>query len=87
MGTLQKVTAAGSAQPFELGDLFREAMKHGAPRVTTHGDHAFCARIERQLGNSLLVTGFKTYSTPERAMLAAIEEARLWGLPDLEVKI
>lgn len=88
MGAIKTINAAsGTAKRLDLSELFREALKHGAPRISTFNDGTFSARISRNLGNSEIATGFEAYSTPERAMLAAIEEALLWGLPDLEVKI
>lgn len=76
------------ARPFDLGGLFREALKHGRPNVyLSNYKNLFCAYIERQLGASKLQTKPHYFDTPESALLAAVEEADLWGLPDLEVTI
>lgn len=79
--------AVRQAVHLELGGLFREALKHGGASVRTLDNGRFSATITRGLGKSELRTGFATHATPEKALLAAIEEARLWGLPDLEVRI
>lgn len=75
------------ARPVEMGELFREGMKFGAVRIYTHDSGVFSVTIERALGASTVKTGFKTFSTPERALLHALEEAELWGLPELPVRI
>ena len=88
VATLVKDRAIDTARALELGDLWRQAMRWGLPSLTTFpAERGFPVRfstgIKRQVGKSELKTSHKTFERPERALLHAIEEAELWGLPEL----
>ena len=86
----QSSTELKVAYPLEMGDLFRMALKHGRVSIYCPDSQIlppYAASIQRGLGNSKLETKAHYKSTPEQALLEAIKEAELWGLPDLEVNI
>jgi len=78
---------SGRAEVLELSGLYREALRHGLPKIWTsdiRGVPKHVCSIRRALGNSELTTASHWEDTPERALLKAIEDAEAWGLPLLE---
>lgn len=89
----QVMTAHVGARKMELGELWLECEEWGAVNVFTHPAHVlmgrqipkkYSAKITRHVGESKLETSHKAVPTPEQALLHALEEAELWGLPRLE---
>lgn len=81
MGTLVQIAPA---RAMELGALWREALTFGHPHLTLMSDGLHGAYIVRPLGNSKVETKYCKEDSPERALLKAIMEAELWGLPKIE---
>lgn len=78
-----------SARVLELGELWQQAMRWGLPTLFTHAAERghpirFSGGITRSVGKSELQTSHKTFGTPEQALMHAIAEAELWGLPELD---
>ena len=80
--------ALDSARVLELGELWQQAMRWGLPNLYTHAAERgypirFSGGITRSVGKSELNTSHQTFGTPEQALMHAIAEAELWGLPEL----
>lgn len=71
------------AAEISLSQLWRDALKHGHPWIWLNQNGEAVAKIDRPLGNSKVETKHCRADTPERALLEAIQEAELWGLPAL----
>lgn len=82
-----KETIKADLTILEMGDLFREALLYGRVRIATFNDGTFTAKIKRGVGKSDIETSFKCFPNPSQALMHAIDEAREWGLPLLEVTI
>ena len=81
------MTDLPTPEKLNLSDLWRLACVYGVPSIYGREDEEpIAARIERNLGNSTIETGYIAGPTPEAALLAAIEEAKTWGLPLVEVE-